>query len=70
MGMDIEIHTVFQVWTKINKDKIKIPQLKTCGFYVDIFLSDGGKPANTRNKDMIEGAMSIFPPQHLLNDGI
>ncbi|MEK9170019.1 MAG: hypothetical protein AAB674_00015 [Patescibacteria group bacterium] len=61
-GTDIEIHTVFQVWTKINKDKIKIPQLKTCGFYVDIFsLSDGGKPANTRNKDMI-GRCDVYLP--------
>lgn len=61
-GTDIEIHTVFQVWTKINTDKIKIRRPKTCYSYVDVFsMSDGGKPANTRNKDMI-GKCDVYLP--------
>jgi len=61
-GTDIEIHTVFQVWTKVNTDKIKTSRLKTCNSYIEVFsLSDGGKPANTRNKDMI-GKCDVYLP--------
>lgn len=53
-GEEIKIHTIFQVWTKINKENIKISERKTCSQYIKIYsLSDGGAPSNTRNKDML-----------------
>jgi len=61
-GTDVQINTVFQVWTKINTDKIKIKPSKTCNNFIDVFsLSDGGLPANTRNKDMI-GKCDVYLP--------
>lgn len=61
-GADIQINTVFQVWTKINTDRIKRKAIKTCNSFIDVYsLSDGGLPANTRNKDMI-GKCDIYLP--------
>jgi len=61
-GTDIEINTVFQVWTKINTDRIKIKPSKTCGNFIDVYsLSDGGLPSNTRNKHMI-GKCDVYLP--------
>lgn len=61
-GTDIQINTVFQVWTKINADRIKIKSSKTCNNFVDIYsLSNGGLPTNTRNKDMIEKCDVYLP---------
>lgn len=61
-GTDIEINTVFQVWTKINTDKIRVKPSKTCNDFIDVFsLSDGGLPANTRNRDMI-GRCDVYLP--------
>lgn len=59
---EIEINTVFQVWTKINTHKIKTKPIKTCSNFVDVFsLSDGGLPANTRNKEMIGKCDAYLP---------
>jgi hypothetical protein len=59
---EIGINTVFQVLTKINTDKIKKKIEKTCDNFIDIYsLSDGGLPANTRNKDMI-GKCDVYLP--------
>lgn len=61
-GTEIKINTVFQVWTKINTDKIKRKIFKNCDSFIDIYsLSDGGLPANTRNKDMI-GKCDVYLP--------
>lgn len=61
-GEEVKINTVFQVWTKINIDKIKIKPLKTCNDFIEVYsLSDGGLPANTRNKDMI-GKCDVYLP--------
>lgn len=61
-GSDIAINTVFQVWTKINIDKIKIKPKKTCDDFIKVYsMSDGGLPANTRNKDMI-GRCDVYLP--------
>ncbi len=61
-GEEIKINTVFQVWTKINTNRIKIKSPKTCNNFIDVFsLSDGGLPANTRNKDMI-GKCDVYLP--------
>ena len=61
-GREIAINTVFQVWTKININKIKIKPKKTCDTFIKVYsLSDGGLPANTRNKDMI-GKCDVYLP--------
>ncbi len=61
-GEEVKINTVFQVWTKINTDKIKMKPPKTCDTFIDIYsLSDGGLPANTRNKEMI-GKCDVYLP--------
>jgi len=61
-GTDIAINTVFQIWTKINISHIRTTPRKTCKSFIDVYsLSDGGLPANTRNKDMI-GKCDIYLP--------
>ena len=61
-GEEIKINTVFQVWTKVNLDKIKTKRPKTCDNFIDIYsLSDGGLPSNTRNKDMIDKCDIYLP---------
>ncbi len=61
-GENIKINTVFQVWTKINTNKIKMKPPETFNDFIDVFsLSDGGLPANTRNKDMI-GKCDMYLP--------
>jgi hypothetical protein len=61
-GTDIAINTIFQVWTKINIDKIKIKPSKTCKNFIKVYsLSNGGLPSNTRNKDMI-GKCDVYLP--------
>ncbi|MFA5838677.1 MAG: hypothetical protein WC849_01935 [Candidatus Paceibacterota bacterium] len=66
-GTDIKINTVFQVWTKINIEKIKTKPRMTCNSFVEIYsLSDGGKPSNTRNRDMIDKC-DIYLPSTTFN---
>lgn len=61
-GEEIMIHTIFQVWTKVNTDRIATPERKTCSDFVKIYsLSDGGKTSNTRNKDMIDKCDIYLP---------
>lgn len=61
-GEEIKIHTIFQVWTKINIENIKILKRKTCSQYIKIYsLSDGGAPSNTRNKDMLDKCDVYLP---------
>ena len=61
-GTNIEINTIFQVWTKINTNKIKKKRPKFCNSFINIYsLSDGGLPGNTRNKDMI-GKCDVYLP--------
>lgn len=53
-GELVEVATLFQVWTKINTDKIKIEQKPTCKTFARVYsLSDGGTPSSTRNKKML-----------------
>ncbi|MFA6258362.1 MAG: SAM-dependent methyltransferase [Candidatus Paceibacterota bacterium] len=61
-GKEIAINTVFQIWTKVNIERIKIKKRKTCDTYIKVYsLSDGGLPSNTRNKNMI-GKCDIYLP--------
>ena len=53
-GRAVNVATVFQVWTKINTDKIKTAPPPSCEKFVRVYsLSDGGTPASTRNKKML-----------------
>ncbi len=61
-GKEVAVATVFQVWTKINADKIRRPKPKTCASYIRVYsLSDGGTPATTRNKKMLQKCDVYLP---------
>lgn len=61
-GSLVDVATIFQVWTKINIDKIETKEIKTCDSYVKVYsLSDGGTPASTRNKKMLN-ACDVYLP--------
>ncbi|GMO57642.1 MAG: hypothetical protein Ta2D_03400 [Rickettsiales bacterium] len=66
-GEPVNVATIFQVWTKINTDKIKIEAKKTCKTIARVFsLSDGGTPASTRNKKMLN-ACDVYLPSTCFN---
>lgn len=61
-GENVEIATIFQVWIKINQDKIKIEKQKSCKSFIKIYsLSDGGTSASTRNKNMLDKCDVYLP---------
>ena len=61
-GTGTEISTIFQVWSKVAHDRIKIQPRKTCRSFIKIYsLSNGGTPASTRNKHMI-GKCDVYLP--------
>ena len=61
-GRDVNVSTVFQVWTKINTQHIKIVVPPTCANFIKIYsLSDGGTPASTRNKKMLHKCDVYLP---------
>lgn len=53
-GKKVSVATVFQIWTKINVDKIKFIEPETCESFIKIYsLSNGGTSSTTRNKNML-----------------
>lgn len=61
-GNAINIFTVFQVWTRVNADRITLEKPATCKSYIKIYsLSDGGTPSSTRNKKMIDKCDVYLP---------
>ena len=61
-GKPVSVNAVFQVWTKINRDKIARRPAPTCDRFIRVYsLSDGGTPSSTRNKAMI-GACDVYLP--------
>ena len=56
------IHTVFQVWSKVGLDRF-VPVLEpTCDSYARVVsLSDGGSPATTRNKALLDRCDVYLP---------
>ena len=61
-GTEMDISCVFQVWTRINHDRVTLPPRKTCRSFIRVYsLSNGGTPASTRNKHMI-GNCDIYLP--------
>ena len=60
-GKKKNIPTIFQIYIKINTDKIKLSRTKTCKSIAKIYsLSDGGTPSTTRNKKMIDKCNVYF----------
>lgn len=61
-GTLVDVSTIFQVWTKINTDKIEIKEKKKCDTFARVYsLSDGGTPSSTRNKKMLD-ACDVYLP--------
>ena len=61
-GRDVNVSCIFQIWTKINLNKIKTKKRKTCKQYIRVYsLSDGGTPASTRNKNMLYNCDVYIP---------
>ena len=61
-GKLVKVSTVFQVWTKINTEKISIKPKDTCRNFIKIYsLSDGGTPSSTRNKKMLHSCDVYLP---------
>ncbi len=61
-GEEVNIATIFQIWTKINIDKIESKALRSCKDFIKVYsLSDGGTPSSTRNKKMIEKCDVYLP---------
>ena len=61
-GKKVDVSTIFQVWTKINTNKIINKTKKSCKTIAKIYsLSDGGTPSSTRNKNMINKCDVYLP---------
>ncbi len=61
-GEPVNIATIFQIWTKINTDKITLEHIKSCKSIVRVYsLSDGGTPSSTRNKKMLDKCDVYLP---------
>ena len=61
-GSLVDVSTIFQIWTKINIDKIEVKEQKTCDTFAKVYsLSDGGTPSNTRNKKMLDKCDVYLP---------
>jgi len=61
-GEKVDIATIFQVWVKINTNKIKIEKKKQCKTFIKVYsLSDGGTPSSTRNKKMLDKCDVYLP---------
>lgn len=58
----VKVATIFQVWVKINIDKIKKEDKKTCKTFAKVFsLSDWWTPGTTRNRNMIDKCDVYLP---------
>jgi hypothetical protein len=61
-GTLVDVATIFQVWTKINVDRIEKKEIKTCDSFAKVYsLSDGGTPSSTRNKKMLDKCDVYLP---------
>lgn len=58
----VTVSTIFQIWTKINVDKIQIKKDKTCKNFIRVYsLSDWWTPSSTRNKKMLNSCDVYLP---------
>lgn len=61
-GTPTSISTVFQVWTKVGRGRIARAPAAACDSFIRVYsLSDGGTPASTRNKRMLERCDVYLP---------
>ena len=61
-GSTMDVSTIFQVWTAVNKDKVTLTPPPTCKEWAKVYsLSDGGTPASTRNKNMLDKCDVYLP---------
>ena len=61
-GKAVSVATVFQVWTRINRGKIRRPPPRSCASFARVYsLSDGGTPSSTRNKAMLDKCDVYLP---------
>ncbi len=61
-GTLVDVATIFQVWIKVNTDKIENKEIKTCDTFAKVYsLSDGGTPSSTRNKKMLDKCDVYLP---------
>ena len=61
-GDAVNVSTVFQVWTQVRAENIRRAQMLTCANYIRVYsLSDGGTPASTRNKKMLQSCDVYLP---------
>ena len=61
-GAPASISTVFQVWTKVGHDRVSKSPAPTCASFIKVYsLSDGGTPASTRNKAMLDKCDIYLP---------
>lgn len=53
-GKKVSVATIFQIWTKVNVDKIKFIKRETCKSFIKIYsLSNGSTSSSIRNKNML-----------------
>lgn len=61
-GTPVDVESIFQVWTKVNTEKIDSPPRQTCAEFIRVYsLSDGGTSASTRNKAMLYNCDVYLP---------
>lgn len=61
-GKEMTIHTLFQVWSKVNTHLIPQNPKKSCDNFIRVYsLSDGGTPSSTRNKNMLDKCDVYLP---------
>jgi len=59
---EVSVNTIFQIWTKVNKDKIKEEKKESCDQYIKVYsLSDWWTPSTTRNKKMLDKCDIYLP---------
>lgn len=61
-GANVNINTIFQIWTKVKTENIKKVKIKTCDDFIKVYsLSNGGTPSSTRNKKMLNKCDIYLP---------
>lgn len=61
-GREVDVATVFQVWTKVGRERILTEPRPDVSEYVKVYsLSDGGTPSSTRNKAMLHQCDVYLP---------
>ena len=65
-GQDVEVQTIFQIWTRLPYTSI-LEQQEEPEYFSIYSVSDGGTPSSTRNKDKI-GKCHFYLPSTVYGD--